>query len=67
MKSKEQKRAEAIARGKISFATKYNIRRPSRFTSEQEYLDQFRRKCDRSNNIHSVSTIAVYHDYDTLA
>lgn len=44
MKSKEQKRAEAIERAKWSYVVK---RYEMRGVSLQEYLDQFRRKEDR--------------------
>lgn len=44
MKSKEQKRAEAIERGKRSFAAKHAHGTRSRFSSEEEYLDLFRAK-----------------------
>lgn len=42
-KTKEQKRQEAIARAAESFEVKGHIRK----MSQQEYLDQFRRKADR--------------------
>lgn len=44
MKSKEQKRAEAIERANWSYVVK---RYESRGVSLQEYLNQFRRKEDR--------------------
>lgn len=46
MKSKEQKRAEAIERGKKAFATKHAWGARSRFSSEEEYLDLFRPKTE---------------------
>lgn len=64
-KSKEQKRAEAIARAARSFIVNNHIR----CMSEQEYLDQFRRKCDRSiqsfSELHVIGTVSVYHDCST--
>ncbi len=52
MKSKRQKRAEAIVRAAKSFVVKNHIRR----MSEQEYLNLFRRKCDRSISAHTELT-----------
>lgn len=43
-KTKDQKRAEAIERGKISFAVKYAHGTRSRFSDKEEYLDLFRQK-----------------------
>lgn len=44
MKSKDQKRVEAIERGKISFVAKHQYGARRRFDSEDEYLDIFRPK-----------------------
>lgn len=53
-KSKEQKRAEAIQRGKILFAVKHAHGTRSRFATEQDYLDLFRPKAEIIHREHNL-------------